>query len=76
MQRMETMTGEILEINQGQILIRDEATEQEVAVNTSSCICGLAVGDRVHILYSGVMTRSLPPQISAMRITRLNCRRC
>ncbi|MDE5753117.1 MAG: hypothetical protein K2H89_01020 [Oscillospiraceae bacterium] len=75
MQRMETMTGVILEINENQILIRDEATNQEVAVNTC-CVCNLAVNDRVSILYSGMMTMSIPPQISARRITRLNCRRC
>ena len=74
MQRMETMTGVILEINEKQILIRDEATNQEVVVHTS-CVCNLAVGDRVHVLYSGRMTMSIPPQISAMPITRLKSRR-
>lgn len=71
-----TMCAEILEISDKRLLVRDSRTMQEVAVNTR-CSCNFRVGDRVRIFYSGAMTMSIPPQISAIRITKVpqsNCR--
>lgn len=55
------------------LLVFDRATRQDVLVHTRSTRC-FREGDRVSILYNGVMTRSLPPQITAVYIRRLNPR--
>lgn len=69
------MCATILEVNQNDLLVRDNATSQEVVVNTSN-VCNLREGNRVKIIYNGIMTRSLPPQINAVRIIRVPFRRC
>lgn len=69
------MCATVLEVNQNNLLVRDNANSQEVVVNTSN-VCNLRVGDRVRIIHNGAMTMSLPPQISAIRIIRVPSRRC
>lgn len=64
------MIATIREVWTSRLLVRDHATGQEVMVNTDCTKC-LSTGDRVGIWYNGVMTKSLPPQISAIRIRRL-----
>lgn len=63
--------GTVQEITEGYIMIED-AQGQQVQVNTSGETLyegeTPAEGDLIHILYNGMMTRSLPPQISAIRI--------
>ena len=66
---MMTMCAVILEISDRRLLVRDSQTDQEIAVNTR-CNCNFRVGDRVIIVYNGAMTRSIPPQISAIRIRK------
>ncbi len=66
---MMTMCAVILEISDRRLLVRDSKTDQEIAVNTR-CNCNFRVGDRVIIVYNGAMTRSIPPQISAIRIRK------
>jgi hypothetical protein len=66
---MMTMCAVILEISDRQLLVRNSKTDQEVVVNTH-CNCNFRVGDRVMIFYSGAMTMSIPPQISAIRIRK------
>lgn len=66
---MMTMCAVILEISDMRLLVRDSKTDQEIAVNTR-CNCNFRVGDRVIIVYNGAMTRSIPPQISAIRIRK------
>lgn len=61
----------ILEINGNQLLVFDHATQQEVAVNLR-CGCNFRINDNVKIIYNGIMTMSIPPQISAQRITKIN----
>ena len=39
----------------------------------TNCACRFHVGDRVCIHYNGVMTRSIPPQITAACIERISC---
>lgn len=72
---MMTMCAEVLEISDNRLLVRDNRTRQEVIVNTR-CNCNFQVGDRVNILYSGAMTMSIPPQISAIRISKAKFNRC
>lgn len=63
--------AEVLETGQNQILVRDSSTNQETAVNLRNG-CNFSVGDTVQIVYNGIMTMSIPPQISPMRITVIN----
>lgn len=69
------MCATVLEVNNDNLLVRDNKTEQDVIVNTS-CVCRINVNDRVKIVYNGIMTNSLPPQISSSRIFRIPCNRC
>ena len=64
-----TMCALVIEVREDALLVRDQSTCQEVQVNTS-CACCYAAGDRICIRYSGAMTNSLPPQISADCISR------
>lgn len=65
------MTGTVLEVTDDYVLIQN-ADGQEVQVNIypETLFEGdaPAAGDLIHILYNGMMTRSLPPQINALRI--------
>ena len=62
-----TVTG----TEDGRLLVMNEANQQEVTVNT--CCTNFNQGERVKIIYNGMMTFSLPPQITAKKIIRLNC---
>lgn len=66
-----TMCATVLEVGNCQLLVRDHSTGQEVVVNTDMA-CRFCVGDRVCIEYNGIMTRSIPPQITAQCITKLS----
>ncbi len=68
------MIAMVREVRPNQLVVRDRANFQNVVVNTNDTRC-FSVGDIVSILYNGVMTKSLPPQISAIRIRRLFPRR-
>lgn len=65
------MTGVVLEKTSDYILI-ENADGQQVQVNfyADTLFEGSEPrpGDLIHILYNGMMTRSLPPQINALRI--------
>lgn len=63
--------AKVLETGRNQILVMDCNTNQETAVNLH-CGCNFKVGDMVQIIHSGMMTMSIPPQISAQRITVIN----
>jgi hypothetical protein len=54
--------------NTTQVLVTDNANGQQVLVNTEYDTRGLVPGDQVRIVFNGVMTASLPPQISAQSI--------
>lgn len=66
---MTTMTGTVQLIGDGYLVLLDDSNLQEVIVNTSRA-CRFCPGDRVCVCYHGVMTRSLPPQISAASIRK------
>lgn len=72
---MTRMCAVILEINRDNLLVQDSETNQEVLVHTN-CTCNLNVNDRILILYNGIMTMSIPPQINAVRISRMPFNRC
>ncbi len=64
-----TMCATIIGIEDCGLLVVDNATEQEVLVKTRCR--NFSEGERVKIIYNGIMTLSLPPQISAGRILRV-----
>ena len=47
-----------------QLLVCDHETRQEILVHSDQA-CHFRAGDQVCIHYSGAMTRSIPPQITA-----------
>ena len=67
-----TMEARVLEVNNGSLLVCDCNTSQRVLVFTTQACC-FCVGDRICIEFNGVMTRSIPPQITAICICRVNC---
>ena len=63
---MVTMLATVVQSwNTSQVLVTDNANGRQVLVNTSYNTGNLTAGDQVRIVYDGVMTASLPPQISA-----------
>ena len=70
------MIAIVREVRANSLLVRDISIPQDVIVHTDTAR-RFCVGDKVSILYSGVMTRSIPPQITAIRIRRIFSRgRC
>ena len=65
-----TMKACILRVCCCDLLVCDLCTSQQVLVHTPDACCFRA-GERVCITYSGAMTNSLPPQISATKVERL-----
>ena len=63
--------AKILETEKNRILVMDLNTNQEVAINLQ-CGCKFKVGDMIQIVYNGMMTMSIPPQINAQRIMVIN----
>lgn len=59
-----TMSATVCEVCPCHLLVRDHSTNQCVHVNTP-CACCWNVGDCVCIHFNGVMTNSIPPQITA-----------
>lgn len=65
-----TMHATVLCIECRQLLVCDSDTRQNVIVHTPTTQC-FRPGDCICIEYSGAMTMSIPPQISATCITKL-----
>ena len=66
---MVTMLATVVQSwNTSQVLVTDNANGQQVLVNTKYNTGNLTAGDQVRIVFNGVMTASLPPQISAQSI--------
>lgn len=65
---MVTMLATVVQAWGSQVLVNDNSNGQEVLVNTEYSTGNLAAGDQVRIVFNGVMTASLPPQISAQSI--------
>lgn len=64
------MTATVISVNSRGLLVRDSATGQEVFVNFNNP-AAFSPGNVIRISYNGIMTHSIPPQISANSITRL-----
>lgn len=67
-----TMQAIVIRIQTGNLLVFDESMSQTVIVHTTGA-CRFSVGDCVCIRYSGVMTASIPPQITATSISKIRC---
>lgn len=65
---MVTMIATVVRAWGSQVLVTDNANGQEVLVNTNHSTSNLMTGEQVRIVYDGIMTASLPPQISAQSI--------
>ena len=65
---MVTMTATVVQAWGSQVLVRDNSNNQEVLVLTGYSTGNLAAGNQVRIVYNGVMTASIPPQINAQSI--------
>ena len=66
------LSGVVLEMNDAFILIED-SDGQQVQVNlfedTMAEGDAIVPGALIHVLYNGMMTRSLPPQVAAIRVS-------
>ena len=67
-----TMCATVCQVQRCCLCVCDHCTNQEVLVHYN-CSCCFHVGDRVCIHYNGVMTGSIPPQITADCIERISC---
>ena len=65
---MVTMLATVVRAWGSQVLVTDNANGQEVLVNTQNSTSNLNAGDQVRIVFDGIMTASIPPQISAQSI--------
>ncbi len=65
---MVTLLGTVVRAWGSQVLVTDNSNGQEVLVNTNNSTGNLNAGDQVRIIYDGIMTSSIPPQISAQSI--------
>lgn len=64
---MHTIRARVLRADRCSLLVCDLDTDQQVLVHYSRACC-FSAGDCVCIEYSGMMTRSIPPQITATNI--------
>ena len=69
---MVTLNACILRVCCCDLLCCDLCTSQQVLVHTQDACC-FRVGEHVCIEYNGVMTNSLPPQITDTCIRRMYC---
>lgn len=67
------MYATVQQIRPCNLLVCDHSTDQEVLVHTANARC-FSNGDDVCIRFNGIMTMSIPPQITATCISRLTCR--
>ena len=67
-----SMRARVLQVRDCDLLVCDCCNRQEVLVHTPDAR-RYQVGDQICIRYSGIMTMSLPPQISATDISRGCC---
>lgn len=64
------MTATVLEVQNNRLLVRDSSNGQEVLVNTR-CANRFSRGNFIRIRFNGITTLSIPPQITAISIQRL-----
>jgi hypothetical protein len=59
-----------LQVTDGDLLVRSCRTGQEILAHTG-CACRFSAGDCVRIRFNGVMTMSIPPQITACKVWKI-----
>lgn len=64
----ETLTATVLSVHEGYLMVFNDANGQQVHVNFEYAH-HFCPGQQVTVRYNGVMTRSIPPQITAEDIT-------
>lgn len=69
---MATMCAEVRQVCPCKLLVCDCSTGQDVLVHTADACC-FSCGDCVCIYFNGVMTKSIPPQITAACMHRVDC---
>lgn len=67
-----TMCATVLRVCRCALCVCDHATSQEVMVHTPQSCC-FHVGQQICIEFSGAMTMSIPPQITADCIRPVRC---
>lgn len=67
---MAIMQGVVIETYRDHLHVRDVGKRQRVIVHTSKAN-QFRPGERILIFYSGAMTMSIPPQITASKIIML-----
>ncbi len=72
---MKQIRATVREVRDTNLLVYDWCSKQDILVHTPKALC-YCYGDRLCIQYSGVMTMSIPPQITATRIRRLRPHGC
>lgn len=65
-----TAQGEVVELDENSLLLEGEG--EPMQVNFAALPEGVRLGDVIRVTYDGVMTASLPPQISAMEIVQIS----
>ena len=65
---MITMLATVVQAWGSQVLVTDNANGQEILVLTNNSTSNLVAGDQVRIVFNGVMTASIPPQLNAQSI--------
>lgn len=68
------LEGEIIELNESYLLLRDwDGEETQVNHSAQSKISGeLTIGDTVEVIFNGIATFSLPPQVFAISVTLIS----
>ena len=67
-----TMSATVLRVCPCELCVCDHENCQQVLVHTDNACC-FRVGQQVCIEFSGAMTRSCPPQITADCVRPVNC---
>lgn len=65
------MVATVIRTDTRSMLVRDSQTGNEVLVNFSNA-SRFTPGDQVRITYNGIMTHSIPPQITANAVSRIS----
>ncbi|WRS27202.1 hypothetical protein U6B65_12840 [Oscillospiraceae bacterium MB08-C2-2] len=68
---MMSMQATVLQVQEGQLLVFNQAMSQKVVVHTADA-GRFRIGDSVCIRYSGIMAMSIPPQITAINISKMS----
>ena len=71
-QELVTMHAVVTRVCPCHLIVCDCETDHEVHVHTDKARC-FCPCDHVCIEYTGAMTMSIPPQITACRIVKMNC---